>query len=67
VPRKIRELERLLIAAGFVSRKGRGSHVVWFHGSIDRIVVIAGRPGDDAKPYLVQQVMLALEDVARGN
>ena len=31
MPKKIRELKRMLTKAGFTQRTGKGSHTNWFH------------------------------------
>ena len=55
MPKKIRELKRLLRKAGFTDRQGKGSHTVWSHPLLpDEPVTIAGKDGDDAKQYLEQ-------------
>jgi predicted RNA binding protein YcfA (HicA-like mRNA interferase family) len=57
VPRKIRDLMRELIHAGFVDRGGKGSHRNFLHPVGVRIT-LSGRPGDDAKRYPEQEVAL---------
>jgi len=57
MPKKIRELKKLLRKTGFTERQGKGSHTVWSHPLLpDEPVTIAGKDGDDAKQYLEQQV-----------
>jgi len=55
MPPKIRKLKGDLQRAGFYSRPGKGSHVVFRH-SLDPFlrVTIAGRDGDDADKYQVR-------------
>jgi len=55
VPRKLRELMRELVRAGFVDRGGKGSHRNFLHPAGVR-VTLSGRPGDDAKRYQEQEV-----------
>jgi predicted RNA binding protein YcfA (HicA-like mRNA interferase family) len=62
VARKIRELMRDLIAAGFVDRGGRGSHRNYKHPSGVRIT-LSGKPGDDAKRYQELDVEKAILEV----
>jgi predicted RNA binding protein YcfA (HicA-like mRNA interferase family) len=50
MPRKIRDLIKDLELAGFVSRKGKGSHRNYIHDS-GIVLTISGNLGDDAKPY----------------
>ncbi len=61
MPRKIRELVRLLRKAGFVHRGGHGSHRNLKHPSGVRIT-ISGRLGDDAKPYQERDVDQVLKE-----
>jgi predicted RNA binding protein YcfA (HicA-like mRNA interferase family) len=60
VPRKIRQRMADLRRAGFVElpRRGQGSHSVWKHPAYPEIpaVILAGKLGDDAKPYQEQEV-----------
>jgi len=62
VPPKIRELIADLQRAGFVDRGGRGSHRNYVHPRIRKPVTISGDPGDDAKPYQVRAVRLAIRE-----
>jgi predicted RNA binding protein YcfA (HicA-like mRNA interferase family) len=60
--RKIRELINSLKMAGFVNRRGKGSHRNFIHAA-GVVLTISGKPGDDAKPYqekLVKQKMKPL-------
>jgi len=64
MPPKIRQLKAQLQKAGFSSRPGKGSHTVWEHPILPRIrVTIAGKDGDDAKRYLVEEVQSALDQL----
>jgi predicted RNA binding protein YcfA (HicA-like mRNA interferase family) len=57
MPKKIRELKRLLLKAGFTWRPGKGSHTVWSHPDLpDESITIAGKDGDDARLYLEKEV-----------
>lgn len=60
MPPKIRELIAELQNAGFVDRGGRGSHRNYVHPRIRKPVTISGDLGDDAKPYQVRAVWLAI-------
>lgn len=62
MPRKIRELETDLIKAGFDKRTGKGSHRVYTHPKTQKVVVISGKPGDDAKRYQEKEVKDATEE-----
>jgi predicted RNA binding protein YcfA (HicA-like mRNA interferase family) len=61
VPRKIRDLIRELVGAGFVNRGGKGSHRNLKHSKGVKIT-ISGKLGDDAKPYQERDVRKALEE-----
>jgi predicted RNA binding protein YcfA (HicA-like mRNA interferase family) len=64
MPKKIRELKRMLQRAGFVMRAGKGSHTVWSHAELQESVTVSGRDGDDAKRYQerdVQQIIRQAE------
>ena len=64
MPPKIRQLKAQLQKAGFSSRPGKGSHTVWEHPILPQVrVTIAGKDGDDAKRYLVEEVQSALEQL----
>jgi predicted RNA binding protein YcfA (HicA-like mRNA interferase family) len=62
VPPKIRELIADLQSAGFVDRGGRGSHRNYLHPRMRKPVTISGDLGDDAKPYQVKAVRLAIRE-----
>ena len=65
MPRKIRELKRMLRKAGFAQRAGKGNHTVWSHPQLPDVVVLSGKDGEDAKPYQqrdVDVVLRKLED-----
>ena len=64
MPPKVRQLKAQLKKAGFSSRPGKGSHTVWEHPILPRVrVTIAGKDGDDAKQYLVEEVQSALDQL----
>jgi predicted RNA binding protein YcfA (HicA-like mRNA interferase family) len=57
MPKKVRELKKMLLKAGFTYRQGKGSHTFWTHPLIlDEPITIAGKDGDDAKLYLEKAV-----------
>lgn len=62
MPRKIRELIRELVAAGFANRGGKGSHRNFVHPKVAKPVTIAGKTGDDAKGYQEKDVKAAIEE-----
>ncbi|MDD5707392.1 MAG: type II toxin-antitoxin system HicA family toxin [Kiritimatiellae bacterium] len=61
MPRKVRELIRDLVRAGFVDRGGKGSHRNYLHPRGVRIT-ISGGLGDDAKPYQERDAAKALRE-----
>ena len=61
MPRKIRELKQLLKKAGFSYKPAKGSHTKWIHPRLAQSIIISGKDGSDAKPYLEKQVDEALE------
>ena len=65
MPRKVRELVRDLLAAGFyeIAGGGKGSHRKFTHARYAGAVTLSGQPGDDAKPYQEKQVSRAIEEV----
>ena len=62
MPPKIRELIADLERAGFVNRRGRGSHRNFIHPNVVKPVTISGRLGDDAKQYQIRAARLAIEE-----
>ncbi|MEA5626693.1 MULTISPECIES: type II toxin-antitoxin system HicA family toxin [unclassified Nostoc] len=63
MPKKIRELKSLLLQAGFTYKPAKGSHSKWIHPQLPKAIIIAGKDGSDAKPYLEKQVNEALEEL----
>jgi predicted RNA binding protein YcfA (HicA-like mRNA interferase family) len=65
VPRKVRELVRDLLDAGFyeISGGGKGSHRKFMHDRYPGAVTLSGNSGDDTKPYQEKQVSRAIEEV----
>jgi predicted RNA binding protein YcfA (HicA-like mRNA interferase family) len=59
MPPKIRELIRELEKAGFRNRGGKGSHRNYRHPK-GLTVVVSGKPGADARKYLVKEVRQAI-------
>ena len=64
MPRKIRQLIRDLLKAGFVNRGGKGSHRNFKH-PLGFNLTISGSEGDDAKIYQEKDVKTALTQVAK--
>ncbi len=60
MPKKIRELKKILKKAGFTVKPAKGSHSKWIHPKLSQSIIIAGKDSNDAKPYLEKQVDEAL-------
>jgi predicted RNA binding protein YcfA (HicA-like mRNA interferase family) len=65
MPRKVRELVRDLVSAGFseLPGAGKGSHRKFTHPAYSGAVTLSGGLGDDAKPYQEKQIRRAIEEV----
>jgi predicted RNA binding protein YcfA (HicA-like mRNA interferase family) len=65
VPRKVRELIRDSLDAGFyeIPGGGKGSHRKYSHTRYQGAVTLSGGAGDDAKRYQEKQVRRAIEEV----
>lgn len=64
MPKKIRELKKMLLKAGFTYREAKGSHTVWSHILLPNDpITIAGKDGSDAKLYLEKQVNQRLKQL----
>lgn len=65
MPRKVRELIRDLLDAGFyeIAGGGKGSHRKFSHGRYSGAVTLSGGSGEDAKHYQEKQVRQAIERV----
>jgi len=64
MPKKIRELIEELHRHGFVDRGGKGSHRNFIHPQGIKIT-LAGKSGDDAKPYQEKDVKRVTAEVAK--
>lgn len=56
----------MLRKAGFYSRPGKGSHVVWEHPALADAITLSGHDGDDARPYQekdVRDILRKLKEV----
>jgi predicted RNA binding protein YcfA (HicA-like mRNA interferase family) len=66
MPPKIRQLKAVLARAGFTMRPAKGSHTYWTHPALPgNSVTIAGKDGNDAKPYQIKDVEEQLERLRR--
>jgi len=62
MPKKIKELKKMLQRAGFECMRTRGSHERWIHPNLPELpVTLAGKDSQDAKPYLEKLVNIALK------
>lgn len=59
MPKKVRELIKGLVKAGFINGDGKGSHCNFIHPK-GIILTISGKLGDDAKPY--QEKLLKVKE-----
>ena len=59
MPPKIRELIQELEKAGFRNRGGKRSHRKYRHPK-GVVVVVSGKPGSDARKYLIKDVRKAI-------
>jgi predicted RNA binding protein YcfA (HicA-like mRNA interferase family) len=55
----------MLEKAGFVNRGGKGSHRNFVHPNVAKPITVPGKPGDDAKQYLVRAVQRAIAETKR--
>jgi len=65
MPRKVRDLIRELLKAGFLNRGGKGSHRSFTHPKVAKPVTVSGNEGDDAKQYQEKTVRLAVEEAKK--
>ncbi|QTA86189.1 type II toxin-antitoxin system HicA family toxin [Desulfonema magnum] len=60
MPRKIRQLIKDLEKAGFVIRRGKGSHRNFIHPK-GIAITVSGKLGDDAKHYQEKEVEIKIK------
>ena len=65
MPKKIRQLKKMLQKAGFQQVPGKGSHTNWIHPLYSGKVTISGKDSKDAKSYQEKEVKQAIEEVKR--
>ena len=65
MPKKIRELKKMLRKAGFQEIPGKGSHTNWIHPLYSGKVTLSGKDGSDAKIYQERETTQAIEEVNR--
>jgi predicted RNA binding protein YcfA (HicA-like mRNA interferase family) len=65
--KKIRELIKDLVEAGFYEIKGagKGSHRKYVHPKFYGAVTLSGKMGESAKTYQEKQVRQAIEEVSK--
>jgi predicted RNA binding protein YcfA (HicA-like mRNA interferase family) len=64
MPKKIRELKKMLQKAGFQEFPGKGSHTNWIHPLYLGKITISGEDSKDAKSYQEREIKQAIEEVA---
>nr|VFK50864.1 MAG: hypothetical protein BECKTC1821D_GA0114238_112010 [Candidatus Kentron sp. TC] len=57
MPKKIGELKGMLIEAGCVCEKAKGSHTKWMHPKCANKLILSGKDGADAKPNQKNDVL----------
>jgi predicted RNA binding protein YcfA (HicA-like mRNA interferase family) len=62
MPRRVRELIRDLLKAGFIDRGGKGGHRNFTHPKGAKIT-LSGNPSQDAKNYQEREVEKAIREV----
>ncbi len=65
MPKKIRELKKMLQKTGFQQVPGKGSHTNWIHPLYSGKVTISGKDSKDAKSYQEKEVKQAIEEIKR--
>lgn len=65
MPKKIRELKKALLKAGFKKIPGKGSHTNWIHPLYLGKVTISGKDSSDARNYQEKEVKQAIQEVDR--
>jgi len=65
VPPKIKDLIKDLERAGFIIKRGKGSHRKFVHPRVAKPVVLSGSSGDDALHYQQKAVQKAIEESSR--
>lgn len=65
MPKKIRELKKMLRKAGFQEIPGKGSHTNWIHRLYSGKVTISGKDGTDAKPYQEREIKQAIREITK--
>ena len=63
MPKKIRELKAMLLKAGCICDRAKGSHTKWSHSLLSYKITLSGKDGKDAKRYQEQDVKDFLKDI----
>ena len=63
MPKKIKELKKMLRKAGFTEKSAKGSHTKWSHPLLSGKVILSGKDGNDAKPYQEKDVEQAIQKI----
>lgn len=53
----------MLLKVGFICKPAKGSHSKWIHPKLLKAIILAGKDGNDAKPYQEKQVEQALKQL----
>ncbi len=66
MPKKIRDLKLMLRQAGWMLVPGgKGSHSNGQHDAVQRVVILSGNDGDDAKRYQERDVARAVREAQK--
>ena len=63
MPKKIRELKAMLLKAGCVCERARGSHTKWSHSLLSHKITVSGKDGADARKYQEKDVKDFLKEI----
>jgi len=66
MPKKVKELKKMLIQAGFKQVPGKGSHTNWIHENYQGKITLSGNDGADAKKYQEKLIKIAILEVKKG-
>ncbi|MGI0479720.1 type II toxin-antitoxin system HicA family toxin [Geminocystis sp. CENA526] len=66
MPKKVKELKKILIQAGFKQIPGKGSHTNWIHENYLGKITLSGNDGADAKKYQEKLIKIAILEVTKG-
>ncbi len=64
MPKKVRELKKMLQKVGFQQLPGKGSHTNWIHPLYSGKITISGKDGNDAKSYMKSALITSFKILA---